>query len=335
MKAPCNTSNISKDRLLKAIGNFKECSILVVGDVMLDQFLWGDSERISPEAPVPVVNVEKEGFSLGGAANVAHNISSLSGTVHLAGVVGNDDAGKTLVNGALERGIHWRGMIGLDRPTTLKMRVIARGQQMLRIDREKKKGLSGPEEEGLRQGISLALDQVDCIVVSDYAKGVISEGLMAFLKDAAKARSIPLLVDPKPENTRFYEGVDILTPNRKEAFLMAASTGKEPPLEDLMKGLKEELLLGSLLVTLGDKGMALLEDDTGFCYMPTQAKEVYDVTGAGDTVTATVALGRTLGLNLLEACFLANIAAGIVVAKVGTATLGIDELIQGVERAVE
>ncbi|OCC15035.1 ADP-heptose synthase [Dissulfuribacter thermophilus] len=328
-------TDISKDRLFHAIYGFSDAKIFVIGDCMLDHYIWGDSDRISPEAPVPVVSVEKEEFHLGGAANVAQNISALSGKVDLSGIVGKDGPAAEFKELLRNLEISWHGIVDSERPTTQKMRVIARGQQLIRVDREDTTRVSAEHIDMLCTLIHENLRDSSCIVISDYAKGVVCKGLMDFLVSESKKYHIPIIVDPKPQNVMIYNGVDVITPNKKEALSMAQIFEEKISLDVLMKKLRDEVQVGAVLVTLGEKGMAVFESGDVPYHIPTMAREVFDVTGAGDTVIATLALGMSMGLNLLEASFLANIAGGIVVGKVGTATLSQEELLQGVEKAFE
>ncbi len=327
---------ISRARLEEAVHAFDSARIVVVGDVMLDHYIYGDSERISPEAPVPVVKVEQDLFHLGGAANVAKNISTLGGSAILSGLVGQDEPAKLLQSLLDAAQIEWRGYEDESRPTIEKVRIIARGQQLLRVDREELEREVGQEViEGLMNGIRGEIAKATCIIVSDYAKGTVEGSLMTLLKEESRKSSVPLIVDPKPRNVHLYKGVHLVTPNRKEAYEMAQSMGIECGLYETMVQLKDRLSLKALLVTMGEKGMAILEGDGRPCSLPTMAREVFDVTGAGDTVIALLGLGLSVGLNLREAGCLANIGAGIVVGKIGTASIDKRELLEGVARAFE
>lgn len=328
--------SILSNRLIEAVGAFDTAKVLVVGDVMLDHYIFGDSERISPEAPVPVVKVERDVYHLGGAANVAKNISSLGGGALLCGIIGVDGPGDVFKGLLRHSEIQWIGHEDPKRPTIQKVRILARGQQLLRVDREETSSVGGDGSRILASNLKAALGQVSCIVVSDYAKGLVGPEIMAMLKEAAKGSGVLLIVDPKPVNAHLYSGVDLVTPNRREAEEMIASfhATRVAGLDGLMEAIRDALDLEALLVTLGEKGMAILEGSRVF-HLPTMAREVYDVTGAGDTVIAILSLALSVGLDLKEAGYLANIGAGLVVGKIGTATIGPSELIEGVKRALE
>ena len=301
---------------------------------MLDQFVWGEVSRISPEAPVPVVNVQKETFLLGGAANVANNLRRLGAGTMLSGIIGQDPFGETLQELAGEMLIDIRGLIKTSRPTTLKTRIVARGQQVVRVDRERRRQPSAVTLEALINRLGALLEECRCVIISDYDKGVISADLMSFVRKEAAKRDIFLLVDPKPSNYMLYRGASVVTPNEKEARAMS---GLQIAHEgDIVKAAAEigaTLGAGGVLITRGARGMALWQEERGMFSIPTMAREVFDVTGAGDTVISVLALGLAAGLRMCEAAYLANIAAGIVVGKVGTAAVDRDELMKGIETA--
>ncbi len=332
MKEKTNPEKL-KSRLLQAISSFDHKKIVVVGDVMLDQFVWGEVSRISPEAPVPVVEVEKESFLLGGAANVANNLRSLDASPILAGIVGHDAFGETIFQLCQTTGIDTSGLEkDPARPTTLKTRIVARGQQVVRVDRESNGPISESTAANLIARLDKAINRCHCIVISDYNKGVICEGLMNFVINLANEKNIPTLVDPKPVNRNLYKGAKVITPNKKEAEDMAAMPlGDENEIEQAASNLSKDLGLEIVLVTRGPEGMALWQKEKGLFTIPTMAREVFDVTGAGDTVISLMALGLASGLSPCEAAFLANLAAGIVVGKVGTATVSRQELTSAVE----
>ncbi|MEO2153379.1 MAG: D-glycero-beta-D-manno-heptose-7-phosphate kinase [Aquificota bacterium] len=308
--------------LKKLLQKFKNLNIAVVGDVILDKYLFGKVERISPEAPVPIFEIEREEFRAGGAANVALNLSSLGvGKVSLFGVVGKDPEGEILKNLLKEKGIEAHLLEDSNRPTTRKTRIVAKSQHLLRIDREQRKELDQNLTLTLVEKISLNRPQA--IIVSDYAKGVITPLLMEELKKL----SIPIFVDPRPKNALLYEGVECITPNRKEfeeisTFLKVENND----FENRAREVKRKLQLKTLVITLGEKGIALLKEEK-VQYFPATAKEVFDVTGAGDTVIATLTAARTAGADWETACRLANLAAGIVVGKLGTATATPEEIL--------
>ncbi len=323
-----------KERLSAAVASFSSLSILVVGDIMLDQFVWGEVCRISPEAPVPVVNVQDETFLLGGAANVANNLRTLGAKACLSGIVGDDSFGEILRSLAQHNHIDTQAMVETSRPTTLKTRIVARGQQVVRVDRERSHKASKATSDALISNMEGILDRCQCIIISDYNKGVVSKEVMAFLSSKAEEGGLPLLVDPKPQNYQLYRGLSVITPNEKEAKQMSGlEVGRE---EDLVR-VAEEIAAGTgakgVLITRGAKGMALWQADGRMFSIPTMAKEVFDVTGAGDTVISVVALGLAAGLGMCEAAYLANIAAGIVVGKVGTAAVDREELLDAIQQA--
>ncbi|WP_340695795.1 D-glycero-beta-D-manno-heptose-7-phosphate kinase [Hydrogenobacter thermophilus] len=313
---------LDKGLISRAFERFRNIKILVVGDIILDRYIFGKVERISPEAPVPVVEVEKEEFRLGGAGNVASNLSNLGIRVYLCGVIGNDYAGHVVSGLLKEKGIHDITIEDRHRPTTQKARVVAVSQQLLRIDNESKEKIEGRVLEDLLERLDV---DVDAVVVSDYAKGVVCKELM----DRIRSKGVFFSVDPRPKNKYLYIGADLMTPNEKEARQMQ----EEESLQSLGWKLKNSLRLKTLVVTLGSRGMALF--DREFKVFPARAKQVYDVTGAGDTVIAVLTAGVLAGLDWEEACELANICAGIVVGKLGTASPSFEEIIEYVEEDVK
>ena len=296
---------------------------------MLDAYIFGDVSRVSPEAPVQVVKVEKEAFIPGGAANVAGNVASLGGQVFVAGVVGNDGAGVSLTNGMLKRRIDTQCIVqDASKPTTKKTRVMAQNQQLLRFDHEIDEYLSEEIEKTLLDKITPLLKDIDAVVVSDYAKGVITKNLLDSIK---KLTSAPLIVDPKPRHAAWYSGARLITPNIKEAQKLA---GGEKDIHKIGEKLVGQF--GSdVLITMGERGMGIFQQKGTYSEIPTKAKEVYDVSGAGDTVVATLALALTAGADLEEAALLANYAAGRVVGKIGTSCCTLEELQGDIENAYE
>jgi len=313
-----------------ALAKFPAARILVIGDLIIDHFIWGSVNRISPEAPVPVVNVTRENLLLGGAANVLNNIYALGGQGEMCGVIGLDSMGNHLLELLQTLGSPTEGIIkSADRPTTKKTRVIAQHQQVVRFDREK----SGPLPPEVLAEVFAYLDKnltsFQAVIVSDYHKGMISAELMALLMQKLLSRKdIPVIVDPKPHHLERFIGATILTPNLAEAEKMAGITiTNDDELCEAARLIKAKLGCAALLITRGEAGMALFEEAREPLLIPTMAREVYDVTGAGDTVIATLALGLAAGLNFSEAAILANRAAGIVVGKLGTATVTPEELL--------
>ena len=312
--------------LNQLVEGFKRVKILVIGDLMLDEYIWGEVERISPEAPVPVVRVASESWVPGGAANVAHNIRALGGQVALAGVIGRDQAGRRLKKLLKESGIDIRGVISAaGRPTVTKSRVLAEHQQVLRIDREDISSIRRDDSRRLLKSLREIIDGLDAIILEDYAKGVIGQPLVDEVVRLARRRGRVVVVDPNRDNFLRLGGATIVTPNLKEAYA-AAGAGREVPLEQVGRSLLRKWAADSVLITRGEDGISLFERRKKAYYVPTLAQEVYDVSGAGDTVAGTLALSLAVGATLRQAAYLANCAAGVVVGKLGTATATLREL---------
>jgi D-beta-D-heptose 7-phosphate kinase/D-beta-D-heptose 1-phosphate adenosyltransferase len=303
--------------------------IAVLGDLMVDRYLWGRVDRISPEAPVPVVEIERENFTLGGAGNVAQNLAALGAVPVLIGVVGDDAAGRELVSAFAGRGLETRGVvIDPDRPTTVKTRIIAHSQQVVRADRESRADLSGAVLADVLAALERDLPTCSGLVVSDYGKGVVTAPTLERALGAARAAGIAVSVDPKESHIDTYRGVSILTPNQHEAgWVQGRRVVDEASLMEVGWGLQRRLDAGAVLVTRGEKGMSLFERGGRYTYLPTVAREVYDVTGAGDTVVSVVAAALAAGADYPSACALANHAAGVVIREVGTATCSADQLL--------
>ena len=317
-----STSHNSK-ALAEGIDKFASCRILVVGDVIMDEFLWGRVERISPEAPVPVVEVERESLMLGGAGNVVNNIIALGSRVVLCGVIGNDVMGRELVRKLRKLNSPTHGLVVEDRrPTTMKTRVVAHSQQVVRVDREERQPVTRDSIEKVLLTVKEQLDSIDAIVVADYGKGVVTQELMDGIRSLTDDSQVILAVDPKVQNLALYRAVTLVTPNNHEAQLMSGITiDDEKSLKKAGTHLLEKLGCQIVLITRGDKGMALFEGNGRVTQISTVARKVFDVSGAGDTVTGTFTLALAAGLEPRQAAVLANIAAGIVVAEVGTATV--------------
>ncbi|MCS7199300.1 MAG: D-glycero-beta-D-manno-heptose-7-phosphate kinase [Caldimicrobium sp.] len=317
-------------KLLSQIGpKLSELKILVVGDLILDRYFWGTVERISPEAPVPVFDLREVTHSLGGAANVASNIRGLKAKALLMGVVGEDEKGKTLVELANSIGIDTRGIIpDPERPTIIKTRVIAQAQQLLRIDKEERRSLSTPMRRRLQEIYEEVLGNVEGVILSDYAKGVfLHEGFCSWLIQEARRNNKFVMVDPKSPDWRKYQGATTITPNYKEFKEVIKVEGlKGENFDSLSQYLIEKYNLDFLVVTLGKEGIYFYHPLKGGHRFPSQAKEVYDVSGAGDTVIASLAVFYGIGLLLEEAIQLANLCGGIVVGKVGTQPVYWEEL---------
>ncbi len=321
------------EHLLAVLERFRGKRIIVLGDCMLDKYIWGEAMRISPEAPVQVIDVQKETYSPGGAANVAMNAAALGAEVFMVGILGNDEARKVLLDSLSQKKISTRGMLIEDeKPTTLKVRIMGKGQQLLRVDYEKRAHAHPKIEEKMMEFFSLMIKDIDAIIISDYAKGVITPTLMRHVMELARIWGKIVIVDPKPQHKALYKGATVITPNHAEACQMASvEIHNGDSIEDIGRQLVGELD-SSILLTRGEKGMSLFEKDSKTVSIPTQAREVYDVTGAGDTVVATLALALATGADLKDAALLANHAAGIKVGKVGTSTVTAEEISQSLMR---
>ncbi len=296
--------------------------VVVVGDAMLDDYAWGDVARISPDAPVPVVDVRRRTRALGGAGNVAHNVAVAGGRPTLLATVGDDEAGESFLALCAEAGIDASGVVrDPGRRTTVKTRVVARGQHLLRLDEEDRRPLSGPARAALVHALAAVLPDCSVVAVSDYAKGVVDEGLTAEIARLAGGK--PVVVDPKAADLARYRGCTLLTPNAQEARLATGcDVDGEEGLREAAARIHARSGAASVLITRGERGMALSETGGGFHLIPTRAREVFDVTGAGDTVLAYLAMGLAAGADVLEAASLANLAAGAKVGKVGTSPVG-------------
>jgi len=306
------------------IENFKGKRIIVLGDLMLDKYIWGDVVRISPEAPVPVVEVKKDSTCLGGAGNVYHNLETLGASPLLVGIVGADPEGRWIIkNASNSQGI----IIDEQRPTTVKTRIIAHHQQVVRVDVEKKHPISQDIENQLFDFIKG--EKCAGILLSDYNKGILSPSLMSKVLSFAKDNEIPVFVDPKVENFFLFSPVTLITPNHSEAekivhYECLSNEQVEKAGEEILSRVSAKYLI----LKRGENGMSVFEKDQKPYHIPANAKEVFDVTGAGDTVIATAALALLSGATIREAAFLANAAAGVVVGKIGTAAIHTDELLE-------
>jgi D-glycero-beta-D-manno-heptose-7-phosphate kinase len=322
-------SQLTKTRAAEILQNLRDRYVVVLGDVMLDEFVWGDVTRISPEAPVPVVDVRRESMHLGGAANVLANLVALGARGSVVGVIGNDAPGRRLQTGLRDLGVQDQYLIvDESRPSTTKTRIIAHSQLVVRADRESRSPVTGKLEEKIVSSLKDALKQADAFVVSDYDKGVVTPSILREILPVAYEH-VPVLVDPKLRNFNSYRPATLVTPNHLEALRMSDSEDhSDDGSHHAAKVIREKLGCDAVLITRGDRGMMLLEGDGQPVFVETAAREVYDVTGAGDTVIATLAGALATGATMLEAATLANHAAGIVVGKVGTATATAEELIQ-------
>lgn len=322
---------MNKEKLLNILDMFKGKKILVVGDIMLDKYIWGDVSRISPEAPVQVVNVVKETYAPGGASNVASNASALNGDVFMVGIAGNDEAKNILLEELKIRGVNTDGIfIDNEKPTTQKVRIVGRGQQLLRFDYEKKGQTHKNIERSIVAFLEKIIEDLDVVIISDYAKGVVTKELCSLLTRIAGEHGKAIIVDPKPKHCDFYSNATLITPNNSEASEMAdIDDASEDAVFEVGSRLLKRLN-ANVLITRGEKGMSLFEKDGSVINIPTKAKEVYSIIGAGDTVVATAALALASGADLKEAAVLANIAAGIKVGKIGTASVSIEEIKQSI-----
>lgn len=316
------------------LNTIDQLRLMVVGDLMLDEYLWGATERISPEAPVQVVDLRKQDLRLGGAGNVIANLRALGCDVLVASVIGEDDDGRMLLQQLKHlkadiSGVHHHK----GRQTSRKTRILANNQQLLRIDRESREAIDSQQELKLLTFIRSRVTSVDAILVSDYLKGVLTETLLRELIAIGKKYDIPIVIDPKGSDYTKYRGATVLTPNRKEA--QTASGIKIADEESLLragKKLREDLEVDALVLTRSEQGMSLFLASGEVIYRPTQARDVFDVSGAGDTVLSNLGIGMAAGMSIPEAADLANIAAGIVVGKVGTSTVEVPEILEAVGR---
>jgi len=326
---------LASPRARELVERFQQTSVAIVGDIMLDQFMLGRVSRISPEAPVPVVQIERDEYRLGGAANVASNVRALGGCPALFGAIGRDDPADRILEALRRVGDAVDGIV-LDRsrPTTVKMRIVAdRHQQVARLDRESTRPLDESVEVDLLARLRAGIHDAHVLVVSDYLKGTITESLMREVLAVARERGISVLVDPKVPHLQYYRGATLVTPNHHEA---EKATGRSIETDadagTVATELRQTLGCGAVLITRGEHGMCLL-DGTGLpLHIPTVARSIYDVTGAGDTVIATMALSVAAGGSMAEAAALANHAAGIVVEKFATASVSAEELLAACEQ---
>jgi D-beta-D-heptose 7-phosphate kinase/D-beta-D-heptose 1-phosphate adenosyltransferase len=332
-----SAKTLSASRARQILSAAHATRVLVVGDVMLDQFIWGGVSRISPEAPVPVVEFSRESFMPGGAANVARNLVSLATPVELFGAIGNDDAARRLQKLLGEQNIGCTGLVkNSARHTSIKTRIVAHQQQVVRIDRETRGALDAKTTAKLLAEFKTKLAKADAVIVGDYGKGVVTQLLLNEIKSLCRERGVWLSLDPKPVHHLNLSSLSLITPNRKEAFELADlpdETKNENPFADknlmlVAERLLNELRPAALLITLGELGMLLCQRGQKPFHIPTVAQEVFDVSGAGDTVIATFTLAIAAGASPIEAAILSNHAAGIVVGKVGTATTTPEELVK-------
>lgn len=324
---------LTQERARSIADEFAGKRIVVLGDVMLDEFIWGRVRRISPEAPVPVVEVDRQTLALGGAGNVVSNLTALGAAAVPIGVIGDDPDADRLRGAFAELAVSTgRLVVDAARPTTVKTRIIAHNQQVVRADRESRAPISAAIEDLVAEGFRGEIEAADAIVVSDYGKGLLTPGLLAQALSAARERGLMVCLDPKMRSFAHYQPLTVITPNHQEASAASGiSIEDEQSLAEAGRKLLDSIDIRAVLITRGEEGMALFTnggpDGAEVTYIPTVAREVYDVTGAGDTVIATLALALASGASLEEAAILANHAAGVVVGKVGTASVTRDELL--------
>ncbi len=333
----CDTAGqaIAPASLERHLRRFSRGNVLVLGDLMVDHYIWGDTNRISPEAPVPVVHVERESLQPGGAANVYNNILSLGGRALLCGVIGADAAGQSLNKALrLNRKNHPGILVDPTRPTTKKTRVVAHRQHVVRYDVEHHHDVPPALTRAMLKYIETQLSSLSCIVVSDYCKGVVTPTLMARLIRLARTQHIPVLVDPKVAHMPYYAGVTIITPNHLEAGQASGRVARDDEsIHDIGHQLRKQLGCDAVLVTRGGQGISLCESTGKSWHIMAMAQEVYDVTGAGDTLVGTLALAMSAGASIRESAIIANHAAGVVVGMLGTATITTTQLKEALRRA--
>lgn len=322
---------MDKQRLYDFVAqNTSKCRILVVGDVMLDKYYYGEVTRISPEAPVPITHVTSSKETLGGAANVAHNLALLGCETFIAGFVGDDYHCQSLLDKFTACGIDYKGLIHTERPTTTKLRVMGGHQQMLRLDFEEAAPIDGPYAERLQNYIECKLSEsLDAVIISDYGKGACTEKSCDRIIRACHAHGVPVIVDPKGINWTKYAHVDYITPNLKElnAVLAEPIKNRDEAVEKAAHYVMRKYRLKNIIVTRSENGMSLVTDKC-ITHIPTKAQEVFDVSGAGDTVIAVFATGLAGGISPEDSARLANLAASVVVAKLGTYAVSREELLQ-------
>jgi D-beta-D-heptose 7-phosphate kinase/D-beta-D-heptose 1-phosphate adenosyltransferase len=332
---------MTPDQLRNILKRFAQQKIVVVGDVMLDHFLWGKVSRISPEAPVPVVEITRESYFPGGAANVARNLRALGAAASIIGVLGEDEAGHKLRGALDEQGIQTGGLfVDSSRPTTLKTRVVAHSQQIVRFDHERNGAISSSMQDKILRHFSGILPEVNAVIFEDYAKGLFTQDLVSRMLGQARDAGLIIAADPNPRQVLDYPEITAITPNRHEAFA-AAGVPYAEPVDDVLSDealkavgaiLLEKWKPQNLLITLGEYGMCLFRPGKNPHHIPTVAQEVFDVSGAGDTAIAALVLALAAGADPVEAAEISNHAAGIVVGKVGTATCSPDELVESFSR---
>jgi rfaE bifunctional protein kinase chain/domain len=327
---------VNNHELIPFIPKLKNARVMVIGDLMVDEYIWGSVSRISPEAPVPVVSVTSESLRLGGAGNVLNNIYTLGGKVMLGGVVGNDDMGRKVLQDLHKMGADTQGVaVEPDWITTVKTRIIAHHQQVVRYDREVVRVIRPEPLKKILTVLEERIHELDAVLISDYGKGVVCPEMVEAVRSITLGAGKILTVDPKVQNVHLFQKFTVITPNHHEA---AQATGRwiqtEEDLVSVGRQLLERLQAKSILITRGEKGMSLFQDTGDITHIPTMAKEVFDVTGAGDTVISVLTMAMAVGADVKQAAALSNYAAGIVVGEVGTATLKSSELEDAVRNGV-
>lgn len=329
-------SEYNPHELAGYVDRFPKTTILVVGDIILDEYIWGDVNRISPEAPVPVVEVRDETKMLGGAANVVSNIASLGGKAVLCGITGGDDTAREIEERIRSLGFSTGGILAeAGRVTSIKTRIVAHNQQVVRYDRESRRDIRSETAKRLLKIVE-RYSGVDGVIVSDYGKGVVSGSLMRGLRSLLRKRGAVFAVDPKTGNFEYYRGVDVITPNHHEAGAFCGfRIHDEKTLVKAGRHMLKELNCRSVLITQGRDGMTLFENGGEISHFPAVARKVFDVTGAGDTVISTFCLGLASGMDLKSAAIISNMAAGVVVGEVGTSTVKAEELKKNIHRSLK
>ncbi len=319
---------MNQQRAQQILNLFPNRKLIVLGDLMLDEFIWGEVRRISPEAPVPVVEVKRESWHLGGAGNVVSNLLELGAKTWPIGIIGDDEAGRLLKRHFTEQGATVDGLIvDSSRPTTRKTRIVAHSQQMVRADRESRRPISDEIETRVLAAFHSALPEAEIVIISDYDKGLLTPRLLKLVIEATQAAGKLVCLYPKIKNFLSYQNADVITPNQPEAERASGiEITDDASLIAAAHKIREVLSCANVLITRGEHGMSLLDANDKLTQIPTVAREVYDVTGAGDTVIATLSMALAAGATMIEAAIMANHAAGIVVGKVGTATVTSAEL---------
>jgi len=321
-------TNLDAARLRELLDGFARAKVAILGDIMLDRYVWGDVNRISQEAPVPIVEVRRNSSRFGAAANVAENVATLGAHATLVGVVGDDEAGREVLSLLTGRGVDVDSVVTEPgRPTTTKLRVIAHSQQVVRADSEVTEDVSGEVEAAVLRGLKRAITESDVLVVSDYGKGVVTQATIAAAISAARELGKMVCVDPKESHFASYVGVTAITPNQKEAGgAVGTDIRDEESLLSVGWELSKRLEAECVVITRGEQGMSLFMSDGELVHLPTVARDVLDVTGAGDTVVSTLAVALASGASMEEAAIVANHAAGLVIREVGTVSVGLDAI---------